>query len=702
MGGSVLYNPIDLSTSQLAQGVYVATRLGKVAKKVVSDDDTIYTDIEDEASYGYIYINSISEKALDFSYIEYSKDGTHHTEKSFLLGINQTIDLNGDGFANLSYSKPMTKRSGFEKTLWLTFISNQDEQYTSMFSVLPEQYTRGVYPAGLYGINPDGHFIVSKYENNSSTRSVVKGLASGDFVLDNATGTYHKVKGNVSYKNARNIDEADLETEDAITDVNFYFTEEDFSTGYSAISLLATLPLNITNSYGSIYSENEAIEVLNKILLREDFICFCIQNLNLDIDSEIQEILDIASTLSEYELVSLNRMFMSDTFKEECPAIDYKCTDITDILPLVSVYIDASEIKTEADTSETRSIAVSDFAPIALPTVTNIDDFRIRSELADWQNIEFSGKSGYKLATSYNEYIMNANKLHEKVSNCKKLNIGFLSKKITNNNLGLGNSDSGNLTFADIDIKTDLYIGGHFTISWSNCNADLSAYTMLSAYAKTCLKYAYSGSLIGGEQNIFNVNGSFCMGPIPFIYGLKGDYDVPFAINGEMESEFLYSGFTGLAGTTVNVGADYGTRMVKWFKIWRKWIYRPSIYFEPYTKTCDSLAECAFFAGIADSSKENVFSLTAVVSPYFVLTPYLGLGVSTGNININFPVTEQVSTGIDIKSNGSIEGFFSNEFSIQFGGSFDLTLPIVGHKSKNFGRIDIYRTLQKTNNFSIN
>ena len=144
---------------------------------------------------------------------------------------------------------------------------------------------------------------------------------------------------------------------------------------------------------------------------------------------------------------------MSDTFKEECPAIDYNCTDITDILPLVSVYIDASEIKTEADTSETRSIAVSDFAPIALPTVTNIDDFRIRTELADWQNIEFSGKAGYKLATSYNEYIINTKKLKEKVKNCKKINIGFLSKEITNNKLGLGNSDAGNLTFADIDIE---------------------------------------------------------------------------------------------------------------------------------------------------------------------------------------------------------------------------------------------------------
>ena len=164
MGGSVLYNPTDLSNSQLAQGVYIATRLGKVAKKEVSNDDTIYTDMEEEASYGYIYVNNISEKSLDFSYIEYSKDGTYYTEKLFLLDINQKADLNEDGFADVLYTKPLTKRAGLEKTLWLTFISNQEEQYTSMFSVLPEQYTRGVYPAGLFGINPDGRFIVSKYE----------------------------------------------------------------------------------------------------------------------------------------------------------------------------------------------------------------------------------------------------------------------------------------------------------------------------------------------------------------------------------------------------------------------------------------------------------------------------------------------------------------------------------------------------------
>lgn len=165
----------------------------------------------------------------------------------------------------------------------------------------------------------------------------------------------------------------------------------------------------------------------------------------------------------------------------------------------------------------------------------------------------------------------------------------------TNNKLGIGNSNAGNLTFAELDIETTLHLGGRFTISWSNCKADLSAYTMLSTYARTCLKYAYSASLIGGEQNIFNINGSFCIGPVLFVYGLRGDYDIPYSINGEINSDYLYAGFTGLAGANVNVGADYGSRRVKWFKVWRKWIYRYPIYFEPYTKTCDALAECAFF-----------------------------------------------------------------------------------------------------------
>ncbi len=80
MGGSILYNPKDLSNSQLLQGIYIATRLGKVTKTEVSEDDIIYTDIENEALYGYIYINNITETAINFSYVEYSKDGTNNQE----------------------------------------------------------------------------------------------------------------------------------------------------------------------------------------------------------------------------------------------------------------------------------------------------------------------------------------------------------------------------------------------------------------------------------------------------------------------------------------------------------------------------------------------------------------------------------------------------------------------------------------------
>ena len=101
MGGSILYNPKDLSNSQLLQGIYIATRLGKVTKNEVSKDDIIYTDIENEALYGYIYINNITEKSINFSYVEYSQNGIKNTEKSFNLEVNQNADLNGDGLADV-------------------------------------------------------------------------------------------------------------------------------------------------------------------------------------------------------------------------------------------------------------------------------------------------------------------------------------------------------------------------------------------------------------------------------------------------------------------------------------------------------------------------------------------------------------------------------------------------------------------------
>ena len=78
---------------------------------------------------------------------------------------------------------------------------------TTMFAVLPEQYSRGVYPSGILGVNPNGKFIVNKYEVNTTNRAAVLGIMYGDYVMDSAQGTYQRVISSTTYRKARAIDE---------------------------------------------------------------------------------------------------------------------------------------------------------------------------------------------------------------------------------------------------------------------------------------------------------------------------------------------------------------------------------------------------------------------------------------------------------------------------------------------------------------
>ncbi|MCX7655093.1 MAG: hypothetical protein N2Z76_01010 [Treponemataceae bacterium] len=70
------------------------------------------------------------------------------------------VDINGDSKPDLKYMPPIQKRPGMENAVYLTFLSSQEEGYTTMFAVLPEQYSRGVYPSGVIGVNPSGKFII--------------------------------------------------------------------------------------------------------------------------------------------------------------------------------------------------------------------------------------------------------------------------------------------------------------------------------------------------------------------------------------------------------------------------------------------------------------------------------------------------------------------------------------------------------------
>ena len=79
MGGSVLYNPVAPSSGQLSEGATVAVRLGYFDKQEKNIDEIVYVDIEDKAQYGYITINSINTKEINFTFSCFKADGITKT-----------------------------------------------------------------------------------------------------------------------------------------------------------------------------------------------------------------------------------------------------------------------------------------------------------------------------------------------------------------------------------------------------------------------------------------------------------------------------------------------------------------------------------------------------------------------------------------------------------------------------------------------
>jgi hypothetical protein len=175
MGGSVLYNPVQPSSGQLAPSVHVAIRLGRIDRETTVDGNYAYSDRAGDASYGYITVSSIDKDQIGFTYTRYSADGQSNTVRSFLRNLDEPADINGDGLADISYTLPKRKRPGMEKAVYLSFLSSRKTLNTSMFAVLPEKYSRGVYPSGLIGINPYGQFIVTKHEGKQQTAPPYEG-----------------------------------------------------------------------------------------------------------------------------------------------------------------------------------------------------------------------------------------------------------------------------------------------------------------------------------------------------------------------------------------------------------------------------------------------------------------------------------------------------------------------------------------------
>ncbi|MBR1614985.1 MAG: hypothetical protein IJ673_05820 [Treponema sp.] len=529
MGGSVLYNPDDESKGQLAKNVTIAFRLGYVEKAATKSDEFVYTDMPEKAQFGTMHITSVNLEQISFNTSLFDSDGIALGDNTFTITLNQSADINGDGLPDVEYKIPSRKRAGLEKAIYLNFLSSQATLNTSMFAVLPEQYSRGVYPNGLLGINPDGKFIVRKYEDTENTsRSAVSGTLKGDYVLDTSSGKYQRVIKANNSRTARAVQDDELEDiDESELAVSYRFSESDIDEE-SAQNLYEVLPDNVKTVEGL-----DTIEKLNKILENKDLIQIIKSIREIPIDDDIyDDVIAELAALSSEEIVQLNRIFLEECYPNYCPQVSTNSTAFTEILPLVSVKFGDSYDENENSDLITGGRAASAY---------------------DYDNQKKS------IQNEFNSY-----KHLKTIGLDKRIRISFIDASLSDSYVSIG-------------------MKGNFSASWGSLNTNLRGVVMFQISAKTRFETSRNGNLLDIESGALSYP-VFSCGPI--ILSVNGSLGVSIPFSANLSSATNLSTetqFTGLYGCGFSIGLDYG---VKWKK---KWFVR---YPRPYANWNSSRWSC--------------------------------------------------------------------------------------------------------------
>lgn len=364
MGGAALYNPSDLSTSQLAKGTVLGVRLGKVQRKDVGAEKPVYSDVNDEAIFGYITIENIDREQVSFSYYEFenekwSDSETASLKNTFTLEAGRACDLNSDGIDDVAYIKPFTKRKGSEKAMWLAFL-NEDEniKVSSMFSIIPQQYARSAYPGGLIGINPEGRYIVNKYDVGTTNRAAVKSLVYGDYVIDNEENCFSTFIGTKSSSGARALSDDELKTMEVNEDDSpemYYFQNAEFADNYSIYDLLEAMPSSVVTRDFKSLSIAEAVDYLNELAKNPDLWQKIVEGNSSDEANEIRENLANFYGDSELQIVIANRKALSVLYPDLCPQLSPYSTSFAMVFPWFSANL--GELKDSAQANSSRAAA---------------------------------------------------------------------------------------------------------------------------------------------------------------------------------------------------------------------------------------------------------------------------------------------------------------------------------------------------------
>ena len=411
MGGSVLYSPKDSNANQLLEGAAVATRIGKIDKIDLGGGQYAYRNSRTDYELGFIVVDAISKEEISFSYYKFpSADSNKYVSAgSFTLCEGQTADLNGDGIADVKYSKPDAGRKGYKNNMWLTFLCEPENGNTAaMFSIIPMQYERSVYPNGLLGINTAGQYVVNKYDIGTNNRSVVSNISYGDYVLDTEANSIARYvgAGRNSRSAARAINDGDVEELEQIsTDSkaeDFEFKANEFTDDFDVNALLAVMPSSIvTEAYsGRSLAENTAY--LNRLIREPSFLNKLVAENSSEAADEIRSQLHKAPLSSEIERVIFCRHALSLVYPEYCPDVNLFSQSLSNVLPWL--YIDFGELiqqPTEAEETAARCVIIP---KLNNPTLTGPGELGFKSEMEKYM-AEAENKHKKERETKVDAYV---------------------------------------------------------------------------------------------------------------------------------------------------------------------------------------------------------------------------------------------------------------------------------------------------------
>lgn len=708
MGGSLIYDPSDSSgaLTQIKNGVKIAVRLGTLVRKYdyvkespvgttslhsTTDDDVLvdqngapgatvtslgevtaemtggnspivyYSDVPAQARYGYITVNSVSPESISFTYTRVNKDNSV-LSKSVVLKKGEKTDLNGDGVQDIKYDAPLLKRSGYsENARWLTFITDENLNCSSMYATFSESSARAGYravtdgpekiDAGLYGVNSDGDFVWLSYDKTPATQNE---MAYGDYVicLSQKSGFDESDFGNTDIFTFTPIADSDLPAEDNPDTENneFYEGVENATVEEPSLKFGGSSYVVITDESNTPHlRDSEYLDSYDISFTYNPWQFPDAQNgpevLMEDLceDADVKLALNFEASYGITEKLSrLNVVLQDEDFLEAVLAAkeieESKCDEFWNVW---------KNQNTAAGKQKYARILLDelyDSSPSALidaPEITNIypdmvvnlgeadqiDDFLYAGDYNFYT--ETAQEAARAIHSKYDTYVAKHKKMEEEWKKFFSIDLSQIilwpsvkdkTKKFNPKRagiyLGLGIKVAFCVTKKRSNVTFDAAIWLDIDINPNSVNAMLD-YFLDPATGKQLMEPILKKIFSSDRFEVKMTDVTFNVWGVPLVFGAALKFGINFKL-GQLNPHLCFS---GMYGTDSGADAEYGV----------KWFCKP--YFDANHRS-SPINSTEFYVGV-EGGDTNEFA----IEPWVRLQPSFGLGCSTVSLRISTPIT---------------------------------------------------------------